>query len=147
VATVLDEPSIRLSGPNRHSGPAISTSARSQSNTAAQHLKGFRNSLWNNAGTLTERHQTQLAWIAKHNHRLSRAYLLKGLLRPVFQHRGDNTGPTSGEVRKSSRRPADPLPGGVEATRPKQHLVLERPKAIGACRSGDSIVALCPARG
>jgi transposase len=39
--------------------------------------------------TLTERQQTKLAWIAKHNHRLSRAYLLKEQLRLVFQNRGD----------------------------------------------------------
>ena len=42
---------------------------------------GCRYSLWKNAGTLSERQQTKLAWIAKHNHRLYRAYLLKEQLR------------------------------------------------------------------
>ena len=55
----------------------------------AQHLKGCRYSLWKNAGTLTERQATKLAWIAKHNQRLYRAYLLKEHLRLVFAHRGE----------------------------------------------------------
>jgi transposase len=55
----------------------------------AAHLKGCRYALWKNPEDLTDRQQTKLAWIAKHNHRLYRAYLLKEHLRLVFAHRGD----------------------------------------------------------
>jgi transposase len=55
----------------------------------AKHLKGCRYALWKNPEDLTDRQQTKLAWIAKHNHRLYRAYMLKEQLRLVFQHRGD----------------------------------------------------------
>ena len=37
----------------------------------------------------TARQAGKLAWIARHNHRLYRAYLLKEQLRLVFAHRGD----------------------------------------------------------
>ena len=55
----------------------------------AAHLKGCRYALWKNDGTLTERQQTKLAWIAEHNKGLYRAYLLKEQLRLVFAHRGE----------------------------------------------------------
>jgi transposase len=55
----------------------------------AKHLKNCRYALWKNPEDLTDRQATKLAWIAKHNHRLYRAYLLKEQLRLVFQHRGD----------------------------------------------------------
>lgn len=42
-----------------------------------------------NPEDLTDRQAAKLAWIAKHNHRLYRAYLLKEQLRLVFAHRGD----------------------------------------------------------
>ena len=54
----------------------------------AAHLKGCRYALWKNPDTLTERQGHKLAWIAKHNQRLYRAYLLKEHLRLVFAHRG-----------------------------------------------------------
>jgi len=54
----------------------------------AKHLKGCRYALWKNPEDLTDRQRTKLAWIAKHNQRLYRAYLLKEQLRLVFQHRG-----------------------------------------------------------
>jgi len=55
----------------------------------AAHLKGCRYALWKNDGTLTERQQTKLAWIAEHNKGLYSAYLLKEQLRLVFAHRGE----------------------------------------------------------
>lgn len=41
-----------------------------------------------NSEDLTDRQAAKLAWIAKHNSQLYRAYLLKEQLRLVFQHRG-----------------------------------------------------------
>lgn len=55
----------------------------------AKQLKNCRYALWKNPEDLTDRQAAKLAWIAKHNHRLYRAYLLKEQLRLVFQHRGD----------------------------------------------------------
>lgn len=55
----------------------------------AKHLKGCRYALWKNPEDLTDRQASKLAWIAKHNSRLYRAYLLKEQLRLVFQHRGE----------------------------------------------------------
>lgn len=54
----------------------------------ASQLKGCRYALWKNPQDLTGRQAAKLAWIAKHNHQLYRAYLLKEHLRLVFQHRG-----------------------------------------------------------
>ena len=57
-------------------------------NRAAQ-LKGCRYALWKNPEDLTDRQAAKLAWIARHNSRLYRAYLLKEQLRLVFQFRGE----------------------------------------------------------
>lgn len=54
----------------------------------AAHLKGCRYALWKNPEDLTDRQAHKLAWVARHNHTLYRAYLLKEQLRLVFQHRG-----------------------------------------------------------
>lgn len=54
----------------------------------AKQLKNCRYALWKNPEDLTDRQQTKLAWIARHNQRLYRAYMLKEQLRLVFQHRG-----------------------------------------------------------
>ena len=51
-------------------------------------LKGCRYVLWKNPEDLTDRQQAKLAWIARHNRSLYRAYLLKEQLRLVFHHRG-----------------------------------------------------------
>ena len=45
--------------------------------------------MWKNPEVLTARRAARLGWIARHNHRLYRAYLLKEQLRLVFAHRGD----------------------------------------------------------
>ena len=55
----------------------------------ARQLKNCRYALWKNPEDLTARQAGKLAWIARHNQRLYRAYLLKEHLRLVFQHRGD----------------------------------------------------------
>ena len=54
----------------------------------AKQLKNCRYALWKNPQDLTSRQAAKLAWIARHNHQLYRAYLLKEQLRLVFQHRG-----------------------------------------------------------
>jgi len=50
----------------------------------ARALKGARYALWKNPANLTERQQVKLAWVAKTDPRLYRAYLLKEGLRTVF---------------------------------------------------------------
>jgi transposase len=55
----------------------------------ARDLKGTRYALWKNPENLTDRQQAKLAWIAKVNHQLYRAYLLKEQLRQVFALKGE----------------------------------------------------------
>ena len=55
----------------------------------ARDLKGTRYVLWNNPENLTSRQQAKLAWVAKVNHQLFRAYLLKEQLREVFALKGE----------------------------------------------------------
>ena len=51
----------------------------------AKDLKGARYALWKNPDNLTELQQAKLAWVAKTDPQLYRAYLLKEGLRLVFQ--------------------------------------------------------------
>jgi transposase len=51
----------------------------------AKALMGARYALWKNPEKLTDQQQAKLAWVAKTNPRLHRAYLLKEGLRLVFQ--------------------------------------------------------------
>lgn len=55
----------------------------------ASQLKRVRYALWKNPENLSERQHVQLAWIAKTDPRLYRAYLLKEGLRTVFALKGD----------------------------------------------------------
>ncbi len=55
----------------------------------ARDLKGARYALWKNPENLTDRQQAKLAWVAKVNHQLFRAYLLKEQLRQVFALKGE----------------------------------------------------------
>ena len=55
----------------------------------ARDLKGARYALWKNPENLTDRQQAKLAWVAKVNHQLFRAYLLKEQLREVFVLKGE----------------------------------------------------------
>jgi transposase len=54
----------------------------------ATDLKGARFALWKNPEDLTENQKPKLAWVAKANAPLYRAYLLKEQLRQVFKLRG-----------------------------------------------------------
>ena len=54
----------------------------------AREFKGARYALWKNPEDLTGRQRRKLAWIAKVNDRLYRAYLLKEELRLVFRLKG-----------------------------------------------------------
>jgi transposase len=75
----------RATEPRRDRGrPPADAPAR----PASQRAKGLRNAryaLWKNPQNLTTRQQAKLAWIAKTDPRLHRAYLLKEGLRLVFQ--------------------------------------------------------------
>lgn len=67
--------SVRTSGGRRRNvatGPALK-------------LKRARFALWKNPENLTDRQRAKLAWIAKNDPRLHRAYLLKEGLRTIFQ--------------------------------------------------------------
>lgn len=55
----------------------------------AQALKHARYALWKNPENLTTKQQEKLAWIARTDPRLHRAYLLKEGLRLVFQLKGE----------------------------------------------------------
>jgi len=54
----------------------------------AQALKHARYALWKNPENLTTKQQAKLAWVAKTDPRLHRAYLLKEGLRLAFQLKG-----------------------------------------------------------
>ncbi len=63
--------------------------ARKGGQTAlAAELKGARYALWKNPGDLTSRQRAKLAWIARVNDRLYRAWLLTEELRLVFTLKG-----------------------------------------------------------
>ena len=64
--------------------PAANAPARPASDRAKS-LKGARYALWKNPENLTTRQQAKLAWVAKTDPRLHRAYLLKEALRLIFQ--------------------------------------------------------------
>ena len=68
----------------RRGRPAANAPARPASDRAKS-LKGARYALWKNPENLTDRQQVKLAWIAKTDPRLHRAYLLKEGLRTIFQ--------------------------------------------------------------
>lgn len=72
-------------------GPNRSNSSRRRSGHPAKShpLKRARYALWKNPENLTERQKEKLAWIAKTDPRLYRAYLLKEGLRHVFVLKGE----------------------------------------------------------
>jgi transposase len=61
---------------------------RSGMKTHARDLKGARYALWKNPEDLTGRQEAKLAWIAKVNGRLYRAYLLKEQFRQIIRLKG-----------------------------------------------------------
>ncbi|BBX98803.1 transposase for insertion sequence element IS1557 [Mycobacterium lacus] len=68
--------------------PAKNTAPR-PGHERARRLKGARYALWKNPEDLSERQTAKLAWIAKTDPRLYRAYLLKEGLRHVFSVKGE----------------------------------------------------------
>ena len=70
--------------PNRGRGRPATDAAPRPGHEQARKLKGARYALWKNPDDLTERQTEKLAWIAKTDTRLYRAYLLKEGLRHVF---------------------------------------------------------------
>jgi transposase len=56
--------------------------------THARDLKGARYALWKNPEDLTARQKAKLAWVAKVNRRLYRAYLLKEQFRAIIRVKG-----------------------------------------------------------
>jgi transposase len=61
---------------------------RSGMRAHAGQLKGCRYALWKNPEDLTARQEAKLAWVAKTNSRLYRAYLLKEQLRLIIARKG-----------------------------------------------------------
>jgi transposase len=61
---------------------------RSGMRTHARDLKGARYALWKNPEDLTARQEAKLAWVAKVNRRLYRAYLLKEQFRQIIAVKG-----------------------------------------------------------
>lgn len=72
----------------RRRGPAPADAPPRPGHDRARGLKHARYALWKNPENLTERQAAKLAWIAKTDPRLHRAYLLKEGLRHVFAVKG-----------------------------------------------------------
>ena len=66
----------------------VRTPRRARGRERARNLKGARYALWKNPEDLTERQSAKLAWIARTDTRLYRAYLLKEVLQHVFSVKG-----------------------------------------------------------
>ena len=105
--------------------------ARRGRNTAARSLKQARWALWKNPEHLTANQQAQLAWIAKTDPRLYRAYLLKEGLRLVFQLKGEAGQQALDEWTSWARRCR--IPAFVELQR---RIVKHRPAIDAALDSG-----------
>ncbi len=69
-------------------GPARQGRPPRPGHQQARKLKGARYALWKNPEDLTDRQNAKLAWIAKTDTRLYRAYLFKEGLRHVFSVKG-----------------------------------------------------------
>jgi transposase len=75
---------------NRNAAAAARPTTPRPGHERARRLKGARYALWKNPEDLTERQSQKLAWIAKTDTRLYRAYLLKEGLRHVFSVKGQD---------------------------------------------------------
>ena len=101
----------------------------------ARQLKKCHYALSKNPQELTARQAGKLAWIARHNHQLYRAYLLKEQLRLVFQHRGDEAVTMLDAWLAWARRCR--LPAFVELYhRIKTHRPGSSPRSPTACPTG-----------
>lgn len=84
-----DARAIARTEPKRGRGRPGQDAAPRPGHERARKLKGARYALWKNPEDLTERQTARLAWIAKTDPRLHRAYLLKEGLRHVFSVKGE----------------------------------------------------------
>ena len=78
----------RAEGPRPRGRPRKDAPPR-PAHDRARSMQRCRYALWKNPDNLTDRQAAQLAWIAKTDPRLHRAYLLKEGLRTVFALKGD----------------------------------------------------------
>jgi transposase len=86
----LDEVRRQAWNDARHAGQTYAKGrGRRDAAGDARRLKHARYALWKNPERLTERQRDKLAWIAKTDPRLHRAYLLKEGLRYVFAVKGE----------------------------------------------------------
>ena len=83
-----DARALARTEPKRGRGRPATQSPPRPGHEQARKLKGARYALWKNPDDLTERQTEKLAWIAKTDTRLYRAYLLKEGLRHVFSVKG-----------------------------------------------------------
>jgi transposase len=79
----------RAAGHTRRDGLRRGGRGRQLSTGTALKVRHSRYALWKNPDNLTDRQRDKLAWIAKTDPRLHRAYLLKEGLRYVFAVKGD----------------------------------------------------------
>ena len=84
----LDEVRRQAWNDARRAGQLRQAGRRRLSTSDAQRLARSRYALWKNPENLTERQREKLAWIAKTDPRLHRAYLLKEGLRYAFAVKG-----------------------------------------------------------
>lgn len=86
----LDEVRRQAWNDARRHGPTISKGrGRRDAGGNARAIRHARYALWKNPENLTDRQREKLAWIAKTDPRLHRAYLLKEALRYVFAVKGN----------------------------------------------------------
>ena len=84
-----DARALARTEPRRGPGRPRNNSAPPPAHERVRKLKGARYALWKNPEDLTDRQSAKLAWIAKTDPRLYRAYLLKEGLRHVFSVKGE----------------------------------------------------------
>ncbi len=84
-----DARALARTSPNGAGAGPARTAAPRPAHEQTRELKGARYALWKNPEDLTERQTAKLAWIAKTDPRLYRAYLLKEGLRHVFSVKGE----------------------------------------------------------
>ena len=84
-----DARALARTEPKRGPGRPRKDSAPPPAHERVRKLKGARYALWKNPDDLTDRQTAKLAWIAKTDTRLYRAYLLKEGLRHVFSVKGE----------------------------------------------------------
>ncbi|MBS4729271.1 ISL3 family transposase [Mycobacterium sp. SM1] len=85
-----DARALARSEPKRRRGRPATDAPPRPGHERARQLKGARYALWKNPEDLTERQTAKLAWIAKTDTPLYRAYLLKEGLRHVFSVKGED---------------------------------------------------------